>query len=107
MIYALACCVVYMFGLFSSLYFVLCDKHHGAVAVAVVFCSLQTVRLLLPIVVLLHPSVKQPVAAIYGGVVRMVKGRVAKGNWDAKTATAKVEAVTLEAQETTLLAPDV
>ncbi|KAL5481405.1 hypothetical protein EMCRGX_G021554 [Ephydatia muelleri] len=100
-IYALACCVVYVFGLFSSLYFVLYDKHHGAVAVAVVTCSLQTVRLLLPIVVLLHPSVKQPIAATYRGLVRTVLGR----RVDDKAATTK-EA--MEAQETsTLIAPDV
>ena len=58
-IYALACCLVYMFGLFSSLYFVLKDDRHGALAVAIIICSLQTVRFLLPVVVLLHPSVKR------------------------------------------------
>ncbi|KAL5481420.1 hypothetical protein EMCRGX_G021569 [Ephydatia muelleri] len=98
-IYALACCVVYMFGLFSTLYFVLYDKYHGAVAVAVMTCSLQTVRFLLPIVVLLQPSVKHRIAATYRGLVR----REAVGD---KAATAKVEAV--EAHETsTLIVPDI
>ena len=58
-IYALACCLVYMFALFSSLYFVQIDKRHGALAVAIIICSLQTVRFLLPVVALLHPSVKR------------------------------------------------
>eukprot|EP00731_Ephydatia_muelleri_P015877 Em0009g301a len=101
-IYALACCVVYVFGLFSSLYFVLYDKHHGAVAVAVMTCTLQMVRLLLPIVVLLHPSVKHRIAATYRGLVRRVQWKVVGD----KAATDKVEAA--EAQETsTLIAPDV
>ena len=64
-IYALACCLVYVFGLFSSFYFVLRDKSHGAVALAVIACSLQVVRLLLPVVVLLHPSFKLRFVASY------------------------------------------
>ena len=91
-IYALACCLVYVFGLFSSLYFVLIDKHHGALAVAIITSSLQTVRFLLPIVVLLHPSVKQRITA---SCRNLFKGRGSAGRdiwWDSKPGAASVSA---------------
>ena len=78
-IYALACCLVYVFGLFSSFYFVLHDKIHGAVALAVIACSLQVVRLLLPVVVLLHPSFKLRCRNPFSRW-----GEGADGKWDSK-----------------------
>lgn len=108
-IYALGCCLVYVFGLFSSLYFVLYDHRHGAVSVAVVTCSLQTVRLLLPIVVLLHPSVKIRLVATYRSLMATYKSHFQAATvgvkWDGIATSGKAVEV-MEVQETSTVIVD-